>query len=257
MDAKSGKSVPRRGAIRTPRVDCLVDARSALAQGLLWDDQAHRLFWIDTPAGELFAVSLTSGVVQSWSLPCAVGAIALCRDGRVLVTLLDGVYLFDLVTHDLHFLAGLEAPWAGDGPGGGVGPDGAFWIGGAKPGAAGAFLRVTPDGAILRVAAAEAPARTVSGAVDVEGACWNCDATAGYVTRHSPAGDVLMRVSLLVPAPTSCCFGGADMRLLFIASRRSGLGPRELSRSPASGGIFMFRVDIPGVAVRRFQANTR
>jgi sugar lactone lactonase YvrE len=256
MQAKSGKSASKRGAIRTPRVDCLVDARSSLAQGLLWDDQAHRLFWIDTPAGELFAVSLTSGVVQSWSLPCAVGAIALCRDGRVLVTLLDGIYLFDLITYDLHFLAALHAPWAGDGPGGLVGADGAFWIGGTGPEAADALLRVTPDGAILRVAAAEAPA-PMSGAVDVEGAYWSCDASAGCVTRFSPEGDVLMRIPLLVPAPTSCCFGAADMRLLFVASRRSGLDSRELSRSPASGGIFLIHVDVPGVRIRRFQAATR
>jgi sugar lactone lactonase YvrE len=299
MTSGNGKPAARRAAHHAPRVDCLVDARADLVQGLVWDDQTHRVFWIDTPAGQLFAVSLTSGVVQSWSLPCAVNAVALCRDGRVVVALLDGVYLFDLVTHDLHFLTALDAPEAG---GGGVGPDSAFWICGAGPDAEPALLRVAPDGTISRVKEMDALAscglgwsadgRTMygadraggwlgrwtfdpatgelsqgshfvtrgehlaapsGGAVDIEGAYWSCDALDGCVRRFSPSGAVMTRIALPVPAPTTCCFGGVDRRLLLVASRRAGLESRSLSEAPTSGGIFMIPVDVAGVEVRRFQ----
>jgi sugar lactone lactonase YvrE len=307
MQPSSGE--PRRGrdAARTPRADCLVDARASLAQGLSWDARAYRLFWVDSPAGRLFCVSLTSGVVQSWPLPCAVGAIALCGDGRLLVVLLDGIYLFDPGTHDLHFLAGLGAGWAGDGlVSGAVGPDGAFWIGGTGCGADGSLLRVSSDGAVERISAMEAlvpsglgwsangeamygadlaggwigrwafdpasgglasGARIATrgerlaapggGAMDSEGAYWSCDASGGCVSRFAPDGRVLMRVPLPVPAPTACCFGGADMRLLFVASRRAGLGAEQLRRHPVAGGIFVIPVGIAGVPARRFQVDAR
>jgi sugar lactone lactonase YvrE len=307
MGTSNGKPTAKRGAHRTPPVDCLVDARADLMQGLVWDDQTHRLFWIDTPAGQLCAVSLTSGVVQSWSLPCAVNAISLCRDGRVIVALVDGVYLFDLVTHDLHFVSALNVPATGIDFSGGVGPDGAFWICGAgRREAERALLRVAPDGTVARVTETEAVAscglgwsedgRTMygadradgwlgrwafdpatgglsegsrfvkrgehlaapaGGAVDIEGAYWSCDASDACVRRFAPDGEVLTRIALPVPAPTTCCFGGADRRLLLVASRRAGLESRALSEAPTSGGIFMIPVEVAGVRVRRFQLAAR
>jgi sugar lactone lactonase YvrE len=306
MEPSNGKPALKRGAQRAPQVDCLVDARAQLAQGLVWDDRTNRVFWIDTPVGQLFAVSLISGVVQSWSLPCAVNAIALCRDGRVAVVLLDGVYLFDLVTDDLHFLTALDAPRMGGGVGGGVGPDGAFWICGAGRDAEPAVLRVAPDGTISWVKEMDAQASCgigwsadgltmygadraagwlgrwafdpatgglsrgahfatrgehladpSGGAVDIEGAYWSCDGADACVRRFSPSGEVMTRIALPVPAPTTCCFGGADRRLLLVASRRCGLNRRMLSEAPASGGIFMIPVDVAGVRTRRFHFTVR
>jgi sugar lactone lactonase YvrE len=256
MATSNGKPTPKRVAHRAPKVDCLVDARADLAHGLVWDDRTHRLFWIDAPVGQLFAVSLTSGVVQSWSLPCAVNAIALCHDGRLVVALLDGVYLFNLVTHDLHFLTALDAQTAG--VGGSVGPDGAFWIRGAAPDGEGALLRVAPNGTVSR----EAEALTShglgwGGAVDIEGAYWRCDASDACVLRFSPGGEVITRIDLPVPAPTTCCFGGADRRLLLVASRRVGLDSKTLSDAPTSGGIFMIPVDVAGATAHRFQIAVR
>jgi sugar lactone lactonase YvrE len=224
----------------------------------------------------------------------------------VAVVLLDGVYLFDLVTHDLHFLAALDAPRAGGGVDGGVGPDGAFWIGGAGRDAGRALLRVAPDGTISCVKATDALAscglgwsadgqtmygadraggwlgrwafdpatgglsqgahfvtrgehlaNPSGGAVDIEGAYWSCDASGGCVRRFSPGGEVMTRIELPVPAPTTCCFGGADRRLLLVASRRRGLESRRLREAPTSGGIFMIAVDVAGVRTRRFHFTLR
>ena len=61
-----------------------------------------------------------------------------------------------------------------------------------------------------------------------------------------------MRITLPAPAPTTCCFGGPDMKLLFTGSQHAGLGMAALVRFPLVGGIFMAPVDVPGVAPRRF-----
>ena len=100
MEASNSKPAKRCNAQRNPRVDCLVNARAALAQGLVWDAAAHRLFWVESPLGQIFSVSLSSGVIQSWTLPCPVGAIALCSDGRILAVLLDTRWTVNLLARE-------------------------------------------------------------------------------------------------------------------------------------------------------------
>jgi len=279
MEANGGKLIPRRRGARALPVDFLVDARLDAAQGLVWDDRTYRLYWIDSPASRLFSVSLTSGVVQSWTLPCPVGAIALCDDGRLLAMLLDGFYLFGPATQDLHFFAGLDQPWSSDCMHGEVGPDGAFWISGIWSGAIGSFMRLAPDGRgdMVDASAPSDPGAGIDratmkgadlatgaqraavgqGAMDVEGAYWRCDHINGCVGRFSPDSQLLQRVALPVPAPTTCCFGGAAMNLLFVGSRRIVSGSTPLGRRPASGGIMMVALDVSGVRQPRFRPHPR
>ena len=244
MTTGSSKNGPLQAAERLRQVDCLVDARCAVAQSLTWDRIANRLFWLDAPAGQLFAVSLDSGVVQTWRLPCPAWVIALATDGRILVVLVDGVYLFNLQTHDLHFLAALDAAASFRG-----GPDhnGTFWL--TPQAGPGAALGLTADGS-LTPAPFAAPPSPDQRAFDAEGAYWSCG--PGSVTRFAPDGRTLTRIALPVPTPTSCCFGGATMRLLLIGSQRDGLDAATLRRSPGAGGIFMVPVQVAGVPVRRF-----
>jgi sugar lactone lactonase YvrE len=305
MQTRSSKRMSVQGVSKNPRVACLVDAQADMAQSLIWDGRTNRLFWINPPARQLLSVSLTSGFVQTWLLPCPIGAIALCGGGRILVVLLDGIYLFDPSTHDLHFLAELDARWIGECLCGRVGPDNAFWVGGTEAAASGSLLRMASDGTIAWVAAMNvgAPAglgwsadgrtmygadreggwigrwafdpatRSLSqgsrlvtrgedlaepsgGAVDVEGSYWTCDAANGFVSRFAPDGRVLTRIRLPVPAPTTCCFGGSDMRLLFVGSRRAGVEPLILNRSPLAGGVFMIPIEVPGVSIRRFEISS-
>jgi len=306
MQARSSKRGPVQGSGKKPRVDCLVDAQLETAQSLVWDGQTNRLFWIDTLAGCLHAVSLTSGFVQTWSLGCPVGAIALCADGRILAVLLDGIYLFNPATQDLDFLTELDASWESDSLCGRVGPDKAFWVGGTQAEPPGSLLRVAGDGTMQRVAAMDAAApaglgwsadgRTMygadraggwigrwafdpqtgllsqgsrlasrgehladpsGGAVDIEGGYWICDAANGLVSRFAPDGRVLMRIRLPVPAPTTCCFGGHDMRILFVGSRRAGVDPQSLSKAPKSGGVFMIPLEVPGVPIKQFETEPK
>ncbi|MBK6337104.1 MAG: SMP-30/gluconolactonase/LRE family protein [Betaproteobacteria bacterium] len=65
------------------------------------------------------------------------------------------------------------------------------------------------------------------------------------VIRYDPAGRVAMRVPLPVPRPTSCCFGGPDLRTLYITSASVRLPEQTLADAPLSGALFAC---LPGVS---------
>jgi sugar lactone lactonase YvrE len=56
-----------------------------------------------------------------------------------------------------------------------------------------------------------------------------------------------------VLCPTMPCFGGDDLRTLYITSARDKRSAVELSAFPDSGCVFSTRVDVPGLPVNFFQ----
>lgn len=89
--------------------------------------------------------------------------------------------------------------------------------------------------------------RPDGGSFDVEGCYWTALFDGGRVVRLSAAGDVLLTVALPVSRPTMIAFGGEDGRTAFLTSARTGLSAEALEAEPHAGGIFTFRVDVPGV----------
>jgi sugar lactone lactonase YvrE len=89
-------------------------------------------------------------------------------------------------------------------------------------------------------------------AVDEEGCYWSCGVSAACLNRFSPDGEIVQRIALPVPAPTMCCFGGDDMKTLFITSLRDGLADDILRQSPLSGSVLIMRMNVVGVRVGRF-----
>jgi sugar lactone lactonase YvrE len=49
------------------------------------------------------------------------------------------------------------------------------------------------------------------------------------------------------------CFGGDDLRTLFVTSARRGRPAAELEERPASGCVIRVRVDTPGQPVAFFE----
>jgi sugar lactone lactonase YvrE len=97
--------------------------------------------------------------------------------------------------------------------------------------------------------------------VDAGGCLWVALAGIGEVRQYSEHGDYLMTVHLDTPTPTSCAFGGADSRDLFITSARVRVPDASFSKltqgfsvevalmsTPGAGGLYVCR---PGVAGRR------
>jgi sugar lactone lactonase YvrE len=99
----------------------------------------------------------------------------------------------------------------------------------------------------------EAVGRPDGGATDVAGNYWSAGISAGVVNCWAPDGHLLERIHLPVPHPTCICFGGADLKTMYITSLRHTLSAAALARYPLSGGIFALKVASPGVPVARFK----
>ena len=91
-------------------------------------------------------------------------------------------------------------------------------------------------------------------AVDAEGNVWTAMWDGWCIVKFDPQGRELQRVSTPVPRPTSCAFGGKDMKTLFITSARIDLDQKSLANAPNSGSLFSLSVDIPGVPVGNFKS---
>lgn len=86
-------------------------------------------------------------------------------------------------------------------------------------------------------------------AVDTEGCYWVAMFEGQRVLRLSPEGDVLRGVALPVRCPTMPCFGGDDLKTLYITTARVHRPAPELAEQPLAGCVFALEVDVPGLPV--------
>jgi len=89
-------------------------------------------------------------------------------------------------------------------------------------------------------------------AVDVDGCYWTALYQGARVHRYSPQGELIESYAVAAQSPTMPCFGGKDMRTLYVTSARDGCSAEQLAAFPQSGGIFAMRVETPGLAKHRF-----
>lgn len=89
--------------------------------------------------------------------------------------------------------------------------------------------------------------RPDGGSFDAEGCYWSALFDGWRVVRLSPGGEPLHEVRLPVQRPTMIAFGGADGCTAFVTSARTGIDAAGLAGQPDAGGVFAFRVTVPGV----------
>ena len=63
----------------------------------------------------------------------------------------------------------------------------------------------------------------------------------------SATGEVLATLPLPVRCPTMPCFGGHDLRTLYITTARENRPPDELAAQPLAGCVLQLRVGVPGL----------
>jgi len=86
-------------------------------------------------------------------------------------------------------------------------------------------------------------------AIDVEGFLWNCRYGGGCIARFAPDGSVDLVIDVPVPNPTTCAFGGPDLRTLYFTS--AGEGTQR--GGPEDGGLFSMRVPVRGLETTPFR----
>jgi gluconolactonase len=103
---------------------------------------------------------------------------------------------------------------------------------------------VLPDGSVSawKPFAVIAEGETPDGlAVAADGSVWVALAHGSAVAVYEPDGTLRQRIPVPLPMVTSVCFGGDDLRDLYVVTGSRG-GPHE-----NCGTVFVMRADVPGL----------
>jgi D-xylonolactonase len=79
-------------------------------------------------------------------------------------------------------------------------------------------------------------------AISVDGSVWVAVAHGGEVLRFRPDGSLRERLEFPVPMVTSLCFGGDDMRDLYVVTGSDGVEGN-------AGTVYRLRSEVPGVPI--------
>ena len=86
-------------------------------------------------------------------------------------------------------------------------------------------------------------------AVDVEGCFWYAMFEGQRLLRLAPTGEVLCELRLPVRCATMPCFGGPDLKTLFITTACANRPADELAAQPLAGRVLTLQLDVPGLPV--------
>ena len=84
-------------------------------------------------------------------------------------------------------------------------------------------------------------------AMDSEGHYWVAMFEGARLLRFAPDGKLVREIELPVRCPTMPCFGGADLKTLYITTAREKRPADELAREPLAGCVLQLRVEVPGL----------
>lgn len=88
--------------------------------------------------------------------------------------------------------------------------------------------------------------------VDSEGCIWSAMWDGWCIIRFDPNGKEMLRVSLPVPRPSSCTFGGPDLTTLYITTASIGLDEADFQDSLFSGDLFAIKTPVKGTPTNYF-----
>ncbi len=75
----------------------------------------------------------------------------------------------------------------------------------------------------------------------------------GKIKRFNKKGKLIDKILLPVPHPTSCCFGGEKMNLLFVTSSQLELNAAQRKEYPLAGNVFILETDTEGQVQRKYE----
>ena len=90
-------------------------------------------------------------------------------------------------------------------------------------------------------------------AVDAEGFYYAAMYEGHRLAKFAPDGRCVAFIETPVQCPTMPCFGGEDLKTLFITTSAQGRSDAEMKALPNSGCVFATRVETPGLPVSFFK----
>ena len=64
------------------RIEVVLDVKTTLGEGPLWDVDQQRLYWIDSFDGRVFRSTADGRELRCWDVPQKIGSMALRKDGE-------------------------------------------------------------------------------------------------------------------------------------------------------------------------------
>lgn len=83
------------------RIEVLLDVKTTLGEGPLWDAEQERLYFIDSFDGRVFRTTVDGREIRAWDVPGKIGSMALRKDGQgAIVSLQQGFHALDFRSGD-------------------------------------------------------------------------------------------------------------------------------------------------------------
>lgn len=101
---------------------------------------------------------------------------------------------------------------------------------------------------------ADSQGRPDGACVDSEGFVWNAVFAGHRVVRYAPSGEIDRVIELPVTHPTCVCFGGPELKTLYISTATKMIAPEVLARETLAGALLAVDVDVPGLPEPMFGA---
>lgn len=89
-------------------INAIVDCKTVLGEGPLWDVKEQKLYWIDSLGNRVFRSDANGRGVESWAVPANIGSMALREGGGAVLSLADGFYVFDFGSGEATLLQAVE-----------------------------------------------------------------------------------------------------------------------------------------------------
>ena len=157
------------------RIEVVIDVKTILGEGPLWDVEEQRLYFIDSFGCNVFRCTHDGREVRAWDVPSKIGSMALRAKGGAVVSLEDGFYGLDFDTGEVDLIVdpepGKDGNRINDGK---VDRRGRFLAGSmdkVEDGPNGALYRLDPDLSLHTLD---------TGIVVSNGPCWSPDGSIFY-----------------------------------------------------------------------------
>lgn len=89
--------------------------------------------------------------------------------------------------------------------------------------------------------------------VDAGGNLWVAMWAGSSIMKFNVNGQLTDTIKLPVTHPTSCCFGGNDLSILFITTSKLVLSANQKSQQPWAGMILSIKTNSKGMIMRRYK----
>jgi sugar lactone lactonase YvrE len=90
-------------------------------------------------------------------------------------------------------------------------------------------------------------------AVDAQGNYYVAMFEGRRICKFAHDGTLLQEITTPAQCPTMPCFGGSDLKTLYLTTARHGRSAAELAAFPLSGAVFSMRVEVAGLPVNFFE----